>query len=308
MSLPIPKVSIITCFLDVENYIEATIQSVLQQEHKNWELLLVDDGSTDRSTLIAKQYASQYPDKIFYFEHEGHQNKGASLSRNVAIFKSSGEYIAFLDADDVWLPVYLKHQLNVLHQQKATMVCEASEYWHDWKEASAENIIIPVGAQQDTLFSPPQLMLDLYPLGSGAAPCICGMLIKREAILKHKGFDNLFTGMYDDQSLLVKLYLHESVYISSSVHNRYRQRSDSLVHTSHRSANYHKERKKFLRWLRAYLRSQHIKNPDIDNLLQVALDRYRFSIMNYINKAAPGKAKRIVAMVMPSSVKQYLKN
>ncbi|MBD0332076.1 MAG: glycosyltransferase family 2 protein, partial [Chitinophagaceae bacterium] len=72
-----PLVSIVTPFLNVEVFLRDTIESVLEQDYKNWELILVDDGSTDRSTEIAKEYASQYPRQIFYYEHENHSNLGA---------------------------------------------------------------------------------------------------------------------------------------------------------------------------------------------------------------------------------------
>ncbi len=105
------KISIITCFYNVENFIEQTIRSVLKQQYTHWELLLIDDGSRDSSTAIAKKYAEKYPEKIFYYEHEAHTNKGLSYSRNVAIEKADGTFISFLDADDVWLPNYLSHQV-----------------------------------------------------------------------------------------------------------------------------------------------------------------------------------------------------
>src|ERR1051326_4779826 len=111
-----PKISIITCFLNVEEYIQETIESVLKQEYTNWELLLIDDGSTDKSTDIAKKFADEYPGKIIYCEHENHINRGSSASRNVGIKKASGTLIAFLDADDVWLPGMLSQILKLMHQ------------------------------------------------------------------------------------------------------------------------------------------------------------------------------------------------
>ena len=86
------KISIVTCFYNVESFIEQTIKSVLQQQFTHWELLLVDDGSADASTAIAKKYASKFANKIFYFEHDDHANKGLSYSRNVAIKKATGRF------------------------------------------------------------------------------------------------------------------------------------------------------------------------------------------------------------------------
>ncbi len=186
-----PKISIITCFLNVEQYLEEMIESVLQQEYENWELLLIDDGSTDNSTSIAKKYVSRYPGKIIYREHNGHSNRGASASRNVGIDMATGEFIAFLDADDVWLPDLLSCLLTLMQAHSVALVCEASEYWYDWSNTERQNVIIPVGTEQDRYYAPPQLMLNLYPLGKGAAPCPCGMLVKKESVKNTEGLTSL---------------------------------------------------------------------------------------------------------------------
>src|SRR5438105_1562536 len=99
-----PLVSAITIFLNEEKFLQEAIASVFAQTYDNWELLLVDDGSTDASTEIALRYAKQYPEKVRYVEHRGHQNRGMSAARNLGIRNAKGQYIAFLDADDVWLP------------------------------------------------------------------------------------------------------------------------------------------------------------------------------------------------------------
>ena len=265
---PQPKISIITCFLNVEQYLEEAIASVLAQHYAHWELLLVDDGSTDGSTRTAKKYAELWPNKIIYLEHPNHINKGASASRNVGLLKSQGELITFLDGDDVLLPTMLQQQLELLQKQQATMVCEASEYWNDWDGLGKDNAIVPVGTEQNRSYHPPELLFSLYPLGTGAAPCLCGILVSREALLRHGGFEESFTGMYDDQTLLVKFYLHESVYISSACHNRYRQRAGSLVHTSHHHGNYLQERFTFLTWFDRYLKNQGIADPKIKAVLK----------------------------------------
>jgi len=107
-------VSIITIFLNGEPFIEDAIKSVLVQTYENWELLLVDDGSTDKSTEIAQRYAEKYPEKIRYLEHDGHQNRGMSASRNLGISRAQGTYIGFLDCDDLWMPKKLEQQVAIM--------------------------------------------------------------------------------------------------------------------------------------------------------------------------------------------------
>lgn len=91
------KVSIIVPFYNVEKYIERCLESLVNQTLEDIEILLVNDGSEDKSEEIAKKFIETYPDKIMYLKKE---NGGLSDARNYAIPKARGEYIAFLDSDD----------------------------------------------------------------------------------------------------------------------------------------------------------------------------------------------------------------
>src|SRR2546426_7313542 len=128
-----PLVSVIVIFLNEEKFLQEAIESVLDQTYDHWELLLVDDGSTDASTDIAQQYVAQEAGRVRYLEHEGHQNRGPSASRNVGIRKAKGEFVAFLDADDAWLPLKLERQIAIMSSHpEAAMVYGAIQLWHSW--------------------------------------------------------------------------------------------------------------------------------------------------------------------------------
>ena len=128
-----PLVSSIVIFLNAEKFIEEAIESIFAQTYNNWELLLVDDGSTDDSTQIALRYAERYPTRVRYLEHPGHQNCGMGASRNLGVRHAKGEYIALLDSDDVWLPHKLQQQVAILDSHtEAGMVYGLSQYWHSW--------------------------------------------------------------------------------------------------------------------------------------------------------------------------------
>src|SRR5919109_4752706 len=96
--IDMPLVSIIIPFLNAEKFIQEAIESVFAQTYDNWELFMVDDGSTDASTEIARGYAQQNPEKVRYLEHLGHQNRGISASRNLGLSHAKGQYVAMLDA------------------------------------------------------------------------------------------------------------------------------------------------------------------------------------------------------------------
>ena len=114
-----PLVSIITPFYNTPvEFFQEAVQSVFAQTYKNWELILVDDGSTGQVTQLAVDYASHNLDKVFYFEHENHENLGHSAARNLGIRNSKGKYIAFLDSDDVWMEYKLEQQVAILDPRR----------------------------------------------------------------------------------------------------------------------------------------------------------------------------------------------
>jgi glycosyltransferase involved in cell wall biosynthesis len=105
-----PTVSVIIPVYNVENYIRETIESVLDQNYQDFEILVVDDGSPDRSIEIVQQFADP---RIKILRQA---NGGLASARNCGIRQASGEYIAFLDADDRWMPEMLQLHLNHLEQ------------------------------------------------------------------------------------------------------------------------------------------------------------------------------------------------
>ena len=104
-------VSIITPTFNAEKFIHATIESVLNQSYQNWEMILVDDASTDQTVTIVKEFA-QKDDRIKLTELP--KNSGNGFARNVALEKAVGKYIAYLDADDLWFPMKLQNQIQFL--------------------------------------------------------------------------------------------------------------------------------------------------------------------------------------------------
>ena len=107
-------VSIITPCFNSGKYISQAIHSVLNQTHLNWELLLVDDCSSDETFAIISNFASQ-DNRIKAFKLD--KNSGAGVARNFAIQQASGNYIAFLDADDLWKPEKLQKQIHFMKTQ-----------------------------------------------------------------------------------------------------------------------------------------------------------------------------------------------
>ena len=103
-------VSIIMPSYNTAGYISKSIESVLAQTHKNWELLIVDDCSSDNTDEIVRPYLSDARIKYFKNEH----NSGAAISRNRALREAKGKWVAFLDSDDLWLPEKLEKQIRFM--------------------------------------------------------------------------------------------------------------------------------------------------------------------------------------------------
>ena len=280
------RVSCIIIFLDEERFLGEAIDSVLAQTVSDWELILVDDGSTDRSEEVARSYVEAHPHRVRYVTHPGRENRGMSASRNLGLRHATGEYIAFLDGDDLWLPDKLAHQLGLFERHpQAGMVCGATLYWHTSEVGSGRaDELVPVGAlpggglavSQDELINPPRLFRTLYPLGRGASPSSSGLMVTRALMDQIGGFVDRFTGLYEDQAFKIKVYLNAPVFVSSKTYDWYRQHAASTVAVGDVTGARERVRFDYLLWLQDYLR-QHRPGDRVGRLqLSRALLRFRY--------------------------------
>ena len=106
-----PKVSINLCCYNSEKYLRETLDSIVNQTYKDWELIIINDGSSDSTESILYDYINRGLPIIYHYQ----ENKGLSFSRNEAIKRSQGEFIAFIDHDDLWIPEKLETQLRYMH-------------------------------------------------------------------------------------------------------------------------------------------------------------------------------------------------
>jgi glycosyltransferase involved in cell wall biosynthesis len=274
-----PLVSVVVIFLNAADFIEEAIESVIAQTFADWELLLVDDGSTDASTDIARGYAARLPARVSYLTHDDHENRGMSASRNLGIRHARADYIAFLDADDVWLPHKLEQQVAILEANpRAGMVVGATHYWCGWtgrKQDARFDHVAPVGGPQDALVEPPKLAKLLRPLGNEGSPSSSSMILRRASIERVGGFEEEFRGLFEDQAFLIKIYLTTMVFVSSACWDRYRQHPDSCCEQAKARAVYSTAHQAFLHWLEGYLRQERLDSTPVWFALQRALLKYR---------------------------------
>ena len=110
-------VSVVMPCYNGADFISETIDSVLAQTYENWELLIIDDGSSDNSLEIVKSYAATDP----RIRPISQANAGSAAARNNGIKQARGQYIALLDSDDLWLPEFLESQITFMKSKNASI-------------------------------------------------------------------------------------------------------------------------------------------------------------------------------------------
>ena len=110
-----PLISVLVTSYNYEQYISQTLDSILKQTYKNYEVIIVDDGSTDNSISIINEYINKYKNFHLY-QHKGHVNKGLPDSVKLGIEKSKGDYIAFLESDDYWIDDALLERVKMINK------------------------------------------------------------------------------------------------------------------------------------------------------------------------------------------------
>lgn len=115
-------VSVIIPTYNCANYIIMSIDSVISQTVKDWEIQIIDDCSTDNTYEVLKPYLKKYPNIHYYCLPK---NSGPAIARTEGIKKATGKYIAFLDSDDLWVPQKLEKQIDFMEKNGAVFSCTA---------------------------------------------------------------------------------------------------------------------------------------------------------------------------------------
>jgi glycosyltransferase involved in cell wall biosynthesis len=248
-----PRVSVIIIFLNGEDFFAEAIESVLAQDYRSFEVILVDDGSGPAAIALAKRFAAEHPSRVRYMEHPGHANRGMSASRNAGTAAARGDLVAFIDADDAWLPSKLTDQVAIIDAHpEVELVAGAANYWRSWQ--GGEDEVIQCGPVLDAPIPPPQAMLGTYPFGKAEAPCPSTLLARKSALVRIGGFEESFRGMYEDQAFLAKAHLNLVLYYPSCHWLNYRQHARSCSSSVEREGRMSRVRVDFAGWFQEYLR------------------------------------------------------
>jgi glycosyltransferase involved in cell wall biosynthesis len=279
-----PLVSCIIIFLNGEKFIEEAIESIFSQTYPNWELLLIDDGSTDNSTIIALEYAQKYSKNVRYLEHENHENRGMSASRNWGIDHAQGKYIAFLDADDIWLPDKLEQQVAILESQpEAAMVYGRTKHWYSWTgnpEDKQRDYFMDLGVPPNTLVMPPKLLYSLW-ISTTQPPIPSNAMIRRSIFNSIGQFEPIFRGSAEDKVFYTKVELNKPVFVANNYWAAHREHQNSSTAVSIQSRKKISEAQSFLNWVEKYLLEQGIKDSQVWRAFEKARFPYRHPILYF---------------------------
>lgn len=135
------EVSIVVPVYNAAAYLEKTVEMVRNQTFENWELLLVDDHSTDGSRSILEKLAAEDGRIVLMRQEDG--VKGAANARNLGIRHASGRYLAFLDADDIWRADKLEKELAFLKEREAAFVFTAYEFGDEEANGTGKIVHVP---------------------------------------------------------------------------------------------------------------------------------------------------------------------
>lgn len=214
-----PIVSVIIPVYNGERYLAETIESVIAQTEENWEIIAVNDGSTDSSQTILEGYVKKIPDRIKVITVN---NGGVSKARNTAIASARGTYIAFLDQDDLWAPMKLQRQIDMFSHDKNLGISFTNATFIDEKgTVLRENVLKCEEKHRGDVFE--YLLFENF-IG------ISSVMLTKERFVKIGGFDSRFC-LAEDYDFLLKVTQDSSVEYIDEPLFIYRQHNESGTYT-----------------------------------------------------------------------------
>ena len=313
------RVSIVTPFLNAGPFIEESIESVLAQTFEDWELLLVDDGSTDASTGIALRYAAAHADKVRYLSHRGPAEprrerlakprrpprawripRVSRRRRRLPAAEARGA-----GADSRRAP----GRRDAVRGHGSIGTAGAG----DREDAGRDWIWRSYGVKPNTVIEPPRMLVRFLEDG-GTVPCMGSVLVRRAAIEDVGGWEESFRRICTDQVFHAKLCVNFPVMIVDVCLDRYRQHENSSCQTVARAGQLDAAFETYLTWLESYLAEQPIVDPTVRAAARRALRRHRHPWLNRVHRQAlrydarlRTLASRTVGRTLPGPLRRRLR-
>jgi glycosyltransferase involved in cell wall biosynthesis len=304
-------VSAVIIFLNEARFLRDAIESVLAQAYPLWELLLVDDGSTDGSADIAQEFEREHSG-IRYLAHPDRANRGMSASRNLGLSHARGEFVAFLDADDVYLPQHFRRHVEVLSTRSDIAMSVSSHIrWFDdgsdSKEPPEIGYVRPLFVAGDLIWKPPlglMVVMSVPYLNVGT----CNLMVRRRIALEIGGFEDSFRSMYEDQVFAAKVLARYPVYVMQAYLARYRHHHASATRKAKATREFivktaYADTTRFFNWLFDYLRQHGIDDPVLLDLVRQRQQRdgRQPGLLARLQMHVSASLKQFLAHVLPSA-------
>lgn len=221
--IALPLVSIIMPLYNAEKYVAEAIESVINQTYKNWELIIVNDGSTDNSLVVAKKFESE---KIKIYSQV---NSGASAARNHGLSMAKGEYIQFLDADDLISENKIEEQISMLNGcTDKVAVCNCVHFF-DGTDSVKDGIYIDESKFIFTTNQPIEFLINLYGGDGNAWMVQPNSWLTPIILIKKAGLWNQELSLDDDGEFFCRVLLKSNgVLYTPNAYNYYRKYNTNL--------------------------------------------------------------------------------
>ncbi|MGL5916386.1 MAG: glycosyltransferase family 2 protein [Culicoidibacterales bacterium] len=212
-----PEISIIVPIYNVEAYLQACLQSLVEQTQANLEIILVDDGSTDESSNIAEQFANQHDHLHYYHKLNG----GLSDARNFGLKRAQGTYVAFMDSDDWVAPDYYAQLLQCAQDTHADLVCSDITYVYAEHEAIVKGSDFEgVIGKQDEQY--PRYLLSTFPMAQNK--------LFKKAVIDDLKLQFPVGLLYEDVAFFYRIYPYLTKIAYKPIAGfYYRQRENSIM-------------------------------------------------------------------------------
>jgi SAM-dependent methyltransferase len=256
-----PAVSVLMPLFNAAQYVAEAIESVRAQTLDRWELIVVDDGSTDESCAIARRYADQEPDRIRVFQHPDRANYGVSRTVNRALAQASANYVAFLDADDTWMPERLAHDIAILDANpEVAAVVSNTLYW--WLNGSQPAWIDRFNSPLNCVWPAGSFFKSVWLTQESDVPCITAFTVRTTALRELGGFDQSYS-VAEDMKVIAEVAFRYPVFVADACNTEYRRTSESLWSRSIADGRDAECRRQFRKWIKALIEQHAADDPTL---------------------------------------------
>lgn len=227
-------ISVIMPLYNNEKYVIEAIQSVVNQTYKDWELIIINDASTDNSKFVVQNFLEEEKDnRIVFIDLK--ENKGVSFVRNLGMKKTKGGYISFLDSDDFWDKNFLNDLYKKIKETNGKLVYSKFAYFYNRDNIKINKAVMREGKIDKFIIKKNHRYEMEYPF------CICAILVKRSLIEQYKIKFPEDQNLFEDGLFLSKLIGITDIVSVNKVLMYYRQHQTSITHTKYTKKEYLQE-------------------------------------------------------------------